>query len=255
MKTHPSSPQPLTQSSLNIERRDYTVQSKCFEKKADCVSGESFLALSGLKERKRSIIQSPSFLFSWTFLRRSPVSSETGAHLNVASRRRVPGNAPAPPPRSASSPVAYAFPWRQSAPSPSIRRCWCGVQSARVLDPYGAGGWAPQSHYGGPPHWCEPRPGRSSDPVTPIGGPLRQVDSPFHAACPVHSPFRFRFVNGGPDYHHPHHQVMNYSRRVFACWTMRRCDRRPRRWPAARSHRGREACQGRSSEPPPTEPR
>ncbi|KAF5281079.1 hypothetical protein FQR65_LT14854 [Abscondita terminalis] len=85
-------------------------------------------------------------------------------------------------------------------------------QSLRVkLDPYGAGGWVPQPHshhgaVGGPVYWCD-RPGRSSDPVTPIGGPpLRQVDSPFHATCPVHSPFRFRYVNGGPDYY-SHHQI------------------------------------------------
>lgn len=26
------------------------------------------------------------------------------------------------------------------------------------------------------------------------------VDSPFRFSCPVHSPFRFRYVNGGPDY-------------------------------------------------------
>lgn len=89
-----------------------------------------------------------------------------------------------------------------------------GLQSARVLDPYGAGGWAPQprSHHGaagGPTHWCEQRPGRSSDPVTPVGDAFRQVDSPFHATCPVHSPFRFRYINGGPDYYPPHHQVMH----------------------------------------------
>ncbi|KAK9879251.1 hypothetical protein WA026_004101 [Henosepilachna vigintioctopunctata] len=56
------------------------------------------------------------------------------------------------------------------------------------------------------PHWCD-RPGRSSDPVTPIGGvPYRQLnDSSFNLSCPVHSPFRFRFANGGPDFQHNHH--------------------------------------------------
>lgn len=101
------------------------------------------------------------------------------------------------------------------------------VQGACVLDPYGAGGWAPQPHSlygaaGGPPHWCE-RPGRSSDPVTPVGGPLRQAaDSPFHATCPVHSPFRFRFVNGGPDFHlHHQHQVILACRRYLFIFPLR----------------------------------
>lgn len=38
-------------------------------------------------------------------------------------------------------------------------------------------------------------------------GSLRQLDSPFHPTCPVHSPFRFRFANGGPEYY-THHQVI-----------------------------------------------
>ncbi|GJQ72707.1 hypothetical protein Trydic_g1364 [Trypoxylus dichotomus] len=100
---------------------------------------------------------------------------------------------------------------RQTAPMLTLTTAWCpsgGVTG--VLDPQGPG-WIPQphSHYGaaaGPSHWCE-RPGRSSDPVTPVGGPYRQVESPFHASCPVHSPFRFRYINGGPEYYHHSHQV------------------------------------------------
>lgn len=37
-------------------------------------------------------------------------------------------------------------------------------------------------------------------------GSLRQLDSPFQMSCPVHSPYRFRFANGGPEYY-SHHQV------------------------------------------------
>lgn len=91
------------------------------------------------------------------------------------------------------------------------------------------------------PHWCE-RPGRSQDPPAlggslggsfaalgsgrevlsgaPLGGgiggalgscpggSLRQLDSPYHVTCPVHSPYRFRFANGGPEYYGHHHQVI-----------------------------------------------
>lgn len=83
---------------------------------------------------------------------------------------------------------------------------------ARVLDPYRrpGGGWASYGPTRGPTHWCD-RPGRSSDPVTPVGGPMRQVESPFHASCPIHSPFRFRMINGGPDFHqtyHPHQVIL-----------------------------------------------
>lgn len=35
-------------------------------------------------------------------------------------------------------------------------------------------------------------------------GSLRQLDSPFHPTCPVHSPFRFRCANGGPEYYGLH---------------------------------------------------
>lgn len=89
---------------------------------------------------------------------------------------------------------------------------------ARVLDPYRGpgGGWASYGLTRGPLRWSD-RPGRSSDPVTPVGGPIRQVDSPFHASCPVHSPFRFRLVNGGPDFHqmyHPHQVIFATRSRV-----------------------------------------
>ncbi|CAH0553899.1 unnamed protein product [Brassicogethes aeneus] len=80
---------------------------------------------------------------------------------------------------------------------------------------------APPSRHGGASvgssqTWCDrqPAPGRSSDPVTPVGGPsvlsLRQPppESPFHQTCPVHSPFRYRLLQNGAqlDYHQ-HHQV------------------------------------------------
>lgn len=41
-------------------------------------------------------------------------------------------------------------------------------------------------------------------------GSLRQLDSPYHLTCPVHSPFRFRYANGGPDFF-GHHQVKNIN--------------------------------------------
>ncbi|CAG9815740.1 unnamed protein product [Phaedon cochleariae] len=76
------------------------------------------------------------------------------------------------------------------------------IFGARVLDPYGAAGWPPQPRQprrggpaGGPPHpWgSDGRPGRSSDPVTPVGGtPSHHGPSFPHVSCPVHSPFRFR---------------------------------------------------------------
>ncbi|KAL3279305.1 hypothetical protein HHI36_016813, partial [Cryptolaemus montrouzieri] len=92
------------------------------------------------------------------------------------------------------------------------------------LDPYGSSGWGGPPYGGAPPpnwcdrpgvssepllprtHWCE-RPGRSSDPVTPIGGiHMRQTtESLYNLSCPVHSPFRFRFANGGLDFHHHNH--------------------------------------------------
>ncbi|PSN33566.1 hypothetical protein C0J52_28060 [Blattella germanica] len=67
------------------------------------------------------------------------------------------------------------------------------------LDHYGAGGWGPPTPSSGP-RWG-PIPGSSSS--TP--GPHPVVDSPYRITCPVHSPYRFRFANGGPDYYG--HQV------------------------------------------------
>lgn len=46
----------------------------------------------------------------------------------------------------------------------------------------------------------------------PLGGchsgSLRQLDSPYHVTCPVHSPYRYRFANGGPEFYGHHHQVI-----------------------------------------------
>ncbi|KAL1509648.1 hypothetical protein ABEB36_004354 [Hypothenemus hampei] len=88
------------------------------------------------------------------------------------------------------------------------------------LDPYSdPDRWPPHLHYGRqapplPPFWCDQRPGRSSDPVTPVGGPI-------HGACPVHSSFRYRaLANGGPDFHHFHrsHQgIRDKIKRMERC--------------------------------------
>lgn len=82
-----------------------------------------------------------------------------------------------------------------------------------VLDPYGPGGWPshPHSPYGAVGEagwargWTWDQPGRSSDPATPSVPPPRGLDNPYHNSCPVHSPFRYRFLNGGIDHHHLHH--------------------------------------------------
>lgn len=63
------------------------------------------------------------------------------------------------------------------------------------LDHYGSGGWGPPTPSSGP-RWG-PIPGSSSS--TP--GPPPVLDSPYRITCPVHSPYRFRFANGGQDYY------------------------------------------------------
>jgi hypothetical protein len=68
-----------------------------------------------------------------------------------------------------------------------------------TLDHYGSGGWGPPTPSSGP-RWG-PIPGSSSS--TP--GPPPIMDSPYRITCPVHSPYRFRFANGGLDYYS--HQV------------------------------------------------
>jgi hypothetical protein len=73
------------------------------------------------------------------------------------------------------------------------------VHQFATLDHYGSGGWGPPTPSSGP-RWG-PIPGSSSS--TP--GPPPVMDSPYRITCPVHSPYRFRFANGGPDYYG--HQV------------------------------------------------
>lgn len=73
------------------------------------------------------------------------------------------------------------------------------VHQFAILDHYGSGGWGPPTPSSGP-RWG-PIPGSSSS--TP--GPPPVMDSPYRITCPVHSPYRFRFANGGPDYYG--HQV------------------------------------------------
>jgi hypothetical protein len=68
-----------------------------------------------------------------------------------------------------------------------------------TLDHYGSGGWGPPTPSSGP-RWG-PIPGSSSS--TP--GPPPIMDSPYRITCPVHSPYRLRFTNGGLDYYS--HQV------------------------------------------------
>lgn len=46
-------------------------------------------------------------------------------------------------------------------------------------------------------------------------GSLRQLDSPYHhVTCPVHSPFRYRFTNGGPEFF-GHHQVYKNLNNIY----------------------------------------
>lgn len=48
-------------------------------------------------------------------------------------------------------------------------------------------------------------------------GSLRQLDSPYHhMTCPVHSPFRYRFANGGPEFF-SHHQVKIFKNYFILC--------------------------------------
>jgi hypothetical protein len=81
--------------------------------------------------------------------------------------------------------------------------CWSfvcvNIRQSATLDHYGSGGWGPPTPSSGP-RWG-PMPGSSSS--TP--GPPPVMDSPYRITCPVHSPYRFRFANGGPDYYG--HQV------------------------------------------------
>ncbi|CAG9857160.1 unnamed protein product [Phyllotreta striolata] len=108
-----------------------------------------------------------------------------------------------------------------------LPRCGNNIARSIVLDPYGPGGWPshPHSPYdvGGGYGWAGDQPGRSSDPVTPSGNLPRGLDNPYHNSCPVHSPFRYRFLNGGIDHHrhehhlhHHHHQSLLQAHDVVA---------------------------------------
>lgn len=85
---------------------------------------------------------------------------------------------------------------------------------------------------GGPPHqrhmrggWCNASTssrrsggddrGREvgENAITPTGS-RREItsDSPYHhVTCPVHSPFRYRYANGGPDYYDQHQVIFIYN--------------------------------------------
>lgn len=59
----------------------------------------------------------------------------------------------------------------------------------------------------------------ASVPVTtPVGdGVVGAVASPFHVACPVHSPFRYRMPQMNGEEYYPHHHVMGQQVFFLEC--------------------------------------